>query len=313
MKYKISIDVAEGKGTLGKTTPPLPREINKTENGITVQFNKNYKIPEHYANAGVAMYLKEALERCGQECFMVCYSSFDKWADDCTMSDNVNQDVIKRQGIIRASNSDVSVSLHHNAYGNGTFNTARGIEMYCHSVAAKVGDSKRFAETIWKYVSKATSPARSLKFSSSYGMCNAVGMNVKAACIIEHAFMTNEADVYDKMTSPIAWKAVAEAECQGICEYLGVEYVKPVEAKPSDVGQPVPLVLYEVQAGAFAVKENALAQCKRLSLLGISTYIKYSEKLYKVIAGTYSVHANAIKQSKYLTDLKIPNFIRRCE
>lgn len=306
MKYRIAIDVAEGIGLKDKCSPPLPTAMEKTELGVYVSFPKFYQVPEHFGNAGVAMYLKEALERCGQECYMVCYTEFDRWADDYAFSDNARDDVIKRQQIIRKAKCDVSVSLHHNRVGaTHNFNSTKGIAMFYHSVATKVGDSEAFARAIWNEVSTCVSQTQhGCNASANYGMCNATGMGVKAACIIEHSFMSNLDDCYDKFTSPIMWQIFAEAECKGICKYLGVEYVPNVRTEPTNE-------LFEVQAGAYSVKGNAEKQCKSLALHGISTYIKYSENLYKVIAGTYSIRANAVRQSRYLTDLGFNNFIRR--
>lgn len=227
MSYKVAIDCGHGYNTAGKRTPPFTSALNKTEEGITVSVQANEQVREHYANVGVAYFLKSALERCGLQTYMSVYGGLDGYMNDVQYGTNGTQDVVGRQQDIRTKNCDISISLHFNASNSSSWNNGQGIEVYYHSVATKVGDGARLANKVWSYIKDAVEGQvqRGVKTSDSFGMCNSTGLGVRAAILVEHAFMTNWNEACNMMCSPTAWKKYAEAEAKGICEYLGVQYV----------------------------------------------------------------------------------------
>lgn len=239
MSYKVAIDCGHGYNTAGKRTPPFAEALNKTEEGITVTVQAGEQVREHFANVGVAHFLKIALERCGLTTYMSVFGDIDGYMNDVQYGTNGTQDVVARQHDINAQNCDICVSLHFNAYGNGEWNTAKGIELYYHSVASKVGDGQRLANTVWSYLKDAVTgqTQRGVKTSSAYGMCNSTALGVRASILIEHAFMTNVTEARELMCSPTAWKLYAEAEAKGICQYLGVAYVAEGQSSGSGEGQ----------------------------------------------------------------------------
>lgn len=227
MSYKVAIDCGHGFNTAGKRTPPFAEALTKTEEGITVNVEAGEQVREHFANVGVAHFLKIALERCGLTTYMSVFGDIDGYMNDVQYGTNGTQDVVARQRDISAQNCDICVSLHFNAYGNGSWNTAKGVELYYHSVASKVGDGRTLANKVWSYLKDAVAgqTQRGVKTSDAYGMCNSTALGVQASILIEHAFMTNVEEARNMMCSPSAWKLYAEAEAKGICEYLGVAYV----------------------------------------------------------------------------------------
>lgn len=237
MSYKVAIDCGHGFNTAGKRTPPFAEALAKTEEGITVNVQAGEQVREHFANVGVAHFLKIALERCGLTTYMSVFGDIDGYMNDVQYGTNGTQDVVARQRDISTKNCDICVSLHFNAYGNGSWNTAKGVELYYHSVASKVGDGRSLANKVWSYLKDAVAgqTQRGVKTSDAYGMCNSTALGVQASILIEHAFMTNVEEARNMMCSPSAWKLYAEAEAKGICEYLGVAYV--AEGQQSGEGQ----------------------------------------------------------------------------
>ena len=58
-------------------------------------------------------------------------------------------------------------------------------------------------------------------------------------------------------------EAIGETICKGVCKYFGVSYVAPQQKE----------VLYRVQVGAYAKKENAEAMVEFLQKVGIAGFI----------------------------------------
>jgi N-acetylmuramoyl-L-alanine amidase len=65
---------------------------------------------------------------------------------------------------------------------------------------------------------------------------------------------------------------IAEAICQGVCDYFGVKYEAPKVEKPVE---PEDATFYRVQVGAFRNKQLAEALVKKLKACGFNqAYIK---------------------------------------
>jgi len=103
---------------------------------------------------------------------------------------------------------------------------------------------------------------------------------VKAdAVLIEYGFVTNAGDnlLFDRNLQTMA-KATAEA-------------VQEVYGEQS--GGTAPVIIYRVQAGAFAQKANADKFAAELRSKGLDTFISVSNAMYRVQVGAFSVKANA--------------------
>lgn len=286
MIIKIAVDAGHGSNTPGKRTPIMPVDIDFNQDGI-VDVKKGTAIREHIANVGVCIILAEELTRCG-------FTIFKSGWDDENAYDDEDIDITKRQELIRNANCDYSVSVHFNAFGDGkTFNSAEGITTYYHIKDARVRDSKRLAEIVQKHLAGGSKQRNRQVNRGAFGMVNCVGMNTKASVLVELAFMTNRQEAISYMGNATFWKECAVEICKGFCEYLRVAYVPERKVENSQS-----TVLYQVQAGAYKVINNAQNQKRLLNSIGykdayITTITTKSIQLYAVIVGTFSQKANA--------------------
>lgn len=60
-------------------------------------------------------------------------------------------------------------------------------------------------------------------------MCNCNNMDVKAAILVELAFMTNLREATELMANKDYWYESAVEICKGLCEYTGAKYVAESE------------------------------------------------------------------------------------
>ena len=67
-------------------------------------------------------------------------------------------------------------------------------------------------------------------------MCNCNALGTKAAILVEVGFMTNRAEA-DLMKTDKFCKEQAEEVAHGICDYLGVKYIKPTDSVIQDIVQ----------------------------------------------------------------------------
>lgn len=222
---RIAIDAGHGYNTAGKRSPAFRNTVTNKYAGHIVTVEKGECFREHVANAGVAYYLAKELERCGVEVFKSGWSGLDGTKDLTDLS------IVARQTAIRNAKCDYVISIHYNAYGDAkTFNNAQGCETFYHSYDYKAINGKAFATAIQSQLID-TFPEqvnRGVKNSASFGMCNSLGMNVKASCLIELAFMTNQQEAEDYFANPYAWYKYAVQIAKGICNYAGIKYVPHV-------------------------------------------------------------------------------------
>lgn len=197
MGIKIAVDAGHGSNTSGKRAPDGYRE--------------------HYANVKVASYFAKAMDRCG-----ISYIKTG-WNDDNAL-DDVDTSLSARQRQIKVAKCDYSISFHFNASGNGTYNSAQGIETFISNKSA--GDSLRMANTIHKYLIQGTTQRNRGVKTKALAMCNCGVMGTKASILIECAFMTNR---YEEglMKSDAFCRECAEEAAKGFCEYVGMKYVIP--------------------------------------------------------------------------------------
>lgn len=219
---RIAIDAGHGYNTAGKRSPTFLKDITNTFGGHTVTVKKGESFREHVANAGVAYYLAKELERCGVDIFKSGWSGLDGTKDLADPS------IVARQTAIRNAKCDYVISIHYNAFGNAkTFNNPQGCETFYHAYTYKAIGGKALATAIQAQLIN-TFPEqvnRGVKNSASFGMCNSLGMNVKASCLIELAFMTNQQEAEDYFANPYAWYKYAVQIAKGICQYAGINYI----------------------------------------------------------------------------------------
>ena len=220
---RIAIIAGHSSTTAGKRTPPFFNPIDVDGDGsYDIQVGEQYR--EHYANVGVALKFDEALRRCGFETAKI------GWDDADATNDTLNDDsagLAKRQSLVKANSCDYSVSIHFNACGDGaTFNTATGICTYYHNITSRAGDSALLASYIQGQIVNGTKQYNRGIYSAGFAEVNCQAMGVKAAVLIELAFMTNQVEAETMMANEQYWIESAEEICRALCSYTGVTYVQ---------------------------------------------------------------------------------------
>lgn len=220
---RIAIIAGHSSTTAGKRTPPFFNPIDVNGDGsYDVQVGEQYR--EHYANVGVAVKFDEALRRCGFETVKI------GWDDADATNDTLNDDskgLAQRQALVKANDCDYSFSIHFNACGDGaTFNTATGICTYYHSDPTRAGDSALLASFVQGQIINGAKQYNRGTFSAGFAEVNCQAMGVKAAVLIELAFMTNQHEAETMMANEKYWIESAEEACKALCSYVGSKYVE---------------------------------------------------------------------------------------
>ena len=205
-KYTVAVDAGHGSNTAGKRTPD------------------GYK--EHWINVTCASFCEQALIRCGINVVRVAW-------DDGNAKDDDDVALSARQKIIKANHCQVSVSFHANAYGNG-WNDAQGVETLISNKYP--GDSLALAKIVQAYLVEGTPQRNRGVKTQSLAMCNCNALGTNAAILVEVGFMTNKAEASLMKTDKFC-KEQAEEVAHGICDYLGVKYIKPTDSAIQDIIQ----------------------------------------------------------------------------
>lgn len=219
---RIAIDAGHGYNTAGKRSPAFLNDVTHTFAGHTITVKKGECFREHVANACVAYYLAKELERCGVDVFKSGWSGIDGTKDLTDLS------IVARQTAIRNAKCDYAISIHYNAYGDAkSFNNASGCETFYNSYTYKAIDGKTLATAVQAQLKDTFSEQtnRGVKNSATLGMCNSLGMGVKASCLIELAFMTNQFEAENYFANPYAWYKYAVQIAKGVCQYAGINYI----------------------------------------------------------------------------------------
>ena len=220
---RIAIIAGHSSTTAGKRTPPFFNPIDIDGDGsYDVRVGEQYR--EHYANVGVALKFDEALRRCGFETVKI------GWDDADATNDTLNDDsagLAKRQSLVKENGCDYSVSIHFNACGDGaSFNTATGVCTYYHNIASRAGDSALLASFIQGQIINGAKQYNRGIYSAGFAEVNCQAMGVKAAVLIELAFMTNQVEAETMMANEQYWIESAEEICKALCSYTGVQYIQ---------------------------------------------------------------------------------------
>ena len=220
---RIAIIAGHSSTTAGKRTPPFFNPIDIDGDGsYDVRVGEQYR--EHYANVGVALKFDEALRRCGFETVKI------GWDDADATNDTLNDDsagLAKRQSLVKENGCDYSVSIHFNACGDGaSFNTATGVCTYYHNIASRAGDSALLASFIQGQIINGAKQYNRGIYSAGFAEVNCQAMGVKAAVLVELAFMTNQVEAETMMANEQYWIESAEEICKALCSYTGVQYIQ---------------------------------------------------------------------------------------
>ena len=172
---------------------------------------------------------------------------------------------------------DYALDIHNNAGGGD------GAEVF-HAKASAADD--KLAQNVLDAIKALGQNSRGLKTRSLsdgrdyYGFIRQINA---PSIIVECAFVDNKTDLAIIDTAA-EQKAMGEAIAKGVLKTLGIAY--NATTTNSDI-------LYCVQTGAFAVKDNATALANELKGKGYDTYIVFVDSLYKVQVGAFAFKANA--------------------
>lgn len=189
----------------------------------------------------IAKALCAALERCG------FYTAVDYSIGMYARIDQSNQ-----------WGADLHVPIHTNAFDT----KMQGTRLFCHKLS---GDGYLASKAILNRLAPVV-PGNSDGVQTA-NFAEILKTNCPCA-YVEAAFHDNKEQaqwIIDNID------AIAEAICQGICDFYGIAYV-PV---PAPAPEPAPEVktLYRVQVGAYQDKKNAEAMVNYLDQIGVAGHI----------------------------------------
>lgn len=204
---------------------------------------------EDEVNLAVALAMKDELEK---------YQLTVKMSRETDENDPLDEEIQEAN----AFEPDVAVEVHTNIGGGS------GFEVYRQTSTSFGGQSLRLAEEISDYVRLTYAPMRSptirTKLMSTgkdwFGWLRRVNC---PAVLCEGFFVDNETD-REFYKDRAALLNLGKAYAHGVLSYLGIK-LNP------DTGTDV---IYRVQTGAFAKKENAEAYAEMLEAAGYPTIIK---------------------------------------
>ena len=125
-----------------------------------------------------------------------------------------------RANISNKATPDCFVSIHTNAYGEGGWSSASGLEIYT-SAGPMTAKRNVLASDLVNAFHAAGVSLRSEPIK--HKMYTVLAKTDAPACLIEHGFHTNKADVEYLKDTKYRDK-LAEATAKGICEFLGVAW-----------------------------------------------------------------------------------------
>jgi len=211
---KIVIDAGHGQETPGKRSP-------------------DGSLREYQFNSAVARYVADELLH-GYEDVEILFTHDD------------SRDVPLKERTDRANawGADVFVSIHANAYGDGGWNNAKGIETYVYTT--RPAAALKLAEAVHRNLIRATGrPDRGVK-TANFHVLRETKM---PAILVECGFMTNREEC-ELLKSDAYRRKCAEAIVAGIVEVYGLRPKQPAQQPATD----------EVSAWAREAREWAVSR-----------------------------------------------------
>ncbi len=132
------------------------------------------------------------------------------------------QDVSISQRIARINRQNLTalVTFAYNAFGE-TFNNTSGVEVFYSPTNPKANQSRQLAQRIYDRIIQGTAQnGRGVK-TLDVGVLSSVNC---VSSLIEAGFMTNLTEAR-RMINPLFQTEVGEETCQGVCDFLGVNFV----------------------------------------------------------------------------------------
>lgn len=238
-RWKFAIDAGHGPNTPGKRSP-------------------DGALREFQFNRAVALYLRDFL------------SDYDGVESRFTHAEDGSRDVSlkDRTDAANAWGADAFISIHANAYGDGSWNNVKGIETYVYTSRPK--DALQLASAVHHSLVQQTGrPDRGIK-AANFHVLRETSM---AAVLVECEFMTCQEsaallqqDSYRRLCA----KAIAD----GLVDRYDLQVRDVQQSQQSSRSQAPISALYKVQVGAFQYKANAERLVQRLREQGYAAYLK---------------------------------------
>jgi len=195
---RIVIDAGHGPETAGKCSP-------------------DGSLREYHFNSAVARYVADKL-----------FSGYEGVEILMTHDDSRDVPLKERTDKANAWKADLFVSIHANAYGDGGWNSAQGIETFVHETRPPAAVA--LANAVQRQLIRATGrPDRGVK-SANFHVLRETKMT---AILVECGFMTNREEA-ELLKSDAYRRKCAEAIVAGIVETYGLRPKRPVQTPPSD-------------------------------------------------------------------------------
>jgi N-acetylmuramoyl-L-alanine amidase len=158
--------------------------------------------------------------------------------------------------------ADLHLPIHTNAF-NGK---VKGTRLFCYN---KTGEGYRASVAVMSALAPITpGESDSITVKHFYEVKYAHAPTV----YLEVGFHDNKEEAKWMIENT---EQIAEAICQGVCDYFGVKYEAPGDDRlEQDAANPEePEDLYRVQVGAFSDRKNALAMLDKLKAAGFDGFI----------------------------------------
>ncbi len=233
---KFAIDAGHGPNTLGKRTP----------DGVMREFQFNRM---------VANYLEEYLMQ--YEGVQIKFTHADDGSRDVPLT--------QRTAAANAWGADAFISIHANAYGNGTWNDVKGIETYVYSSRPK-GSVELATAVHQSLIRRAKRPDRGVK-AANFHVLRETAMT---AILVECEFMTCRESA-DLLQQDRYRRLCAQAIADGMAETYELQ---PRQQQQQQDSEASPSPLYRVQVGAFRYQANAERLVQQLHEQGYAAYMK---------------------------------------
>lgn len=205
-------------------------------------------IKEANVNLQVALKVADKLQRAGLSVKL-------------TRTTDVFVDLQPRCGIANSWGADYFVSIHCNSAGTPQ---AYGTETYCYKFGGK---GEILAKAIQAELIAATGRANRGVKEANFYVLRETNM---PAVLTELAFVSNPEE--ERLLASVAYQEkCALAIAKGIGKFIGVDIVQ--QAPQPEPAQAPDNVIYKVQVGAFAQRENAERLAAELRSKGYNTYI----------------------------------------
>lgn len=186
----------------------------------------------------IAEECRKALVRNGVE---VMVGQYDTMANRCAASDRFG--------------ADLHVPIHTNAYNGKT----SGTRIFCYSMD---GAGYKACKAVFDVLAPYT-PGTSENIKANPSLYEV--KNPKAPTVYIEVDFHDVPDVAKWIIENT--NGIGEKIAEGLCNALGVAYVKPKAKESTDT-------IYRVQVGAFKIRKNAEVMLESLKLAGFDGYIK---------------------------------------